>query len=434
MKKTIKAIITYLAVAGIIFMPAVSRASASFGRSSDIFNIGAGARSMAMGGAYTALSDDASAPYYNPAGLAYLDEHQLMAMHAPLFLNTNYNYLASANPFGDKAGTVALSDAMLLSDEFETRDEYNGLTDTNASFSHNAILASYAHLLPWHLAVGVNAKIIQQKIVGYSGQALGWDAGFMYRRSPLLSVGLAFANANSPEIKLDSEADVYRPVTRLGLASEVVANRLTLTADMVKTSKGKALYAAGIEFSPTKLFDLRGGFNINRSYTFGIGIKIKAIHVDYAFSETDLGAFNKVSLTWAWHNIYKSDIQPPMKEGRDIYPLSGFENQVAFKTSVPTQTVARWSLVVKDAEGKIIRTLEADLRPPEIISWDARNAVGEPVVDGLYNYVFEVKYKNGKAWSVKGDVELALPKPDLNEDKDMDLKLNGANASEEKMQ
>ena len=45
-----------------------------FGQASDLFNVGAGARSMAMGGAFTALSDDASAPYYNPAGLAYLDE------------------------------------------------------------------------------------------------------------------------------------------------------------------------------------------------------------------------------------------------------------------------------------------------------------------------------------------------------------------------
>src|SRR5688500_15546910 len=80
------------------------RATAKYGQASDLFNIGAGARSMAMGSAFTAVSDDASAPYFNPAGLAWMDEHQLMAMHAPLMLDSNYNYVASAHPFGDKWG------------------------------------------------------------------------------------------------------------------------------------------------------------------------------------------------------------------------------------------------------------------------------------------------------------------------------------------
>lgn len=38
---------------------------------------GLGARAMGMGGAYTAVADDAYAVYYNPAGLAQLREHQL---------------------------------------------------------------------------------------------------------------------------------------------------------------------------------------------------------------------------------------------------------------------------------------------------------------------------------------------------------------------
>src|SRR5690242_8033218 len=97
------------------FAPEALHAGSSYGQASDIFNIGAGARSMGMGSAFTALADDASAPYFNPAGLAFQDEHQLMLMHAPLFLNSNYNYLSSAHPFGDKWGAVAISDALLLS-------------------------------------------------------------------------------------------------------------------------------------------------------------------------------------------------------------------------------------------------------------------------------------------------------------------------------
>jgi hypothetical protein len=246
-------------------------------------------------------------------------------------------------------------------------------------------------------------------------------------------VGLALANINSPSVKLDTEGDVFRPVTRLGVASEVYKDRVTLTADMTKVEKGDSLYAGGIEFTPHKLFQLRAGYNANRSYTFGMGVKLNAFRVDYAFSDTDLGAFNKVSFTWAWHNIYKTDLEPPMKEGRAIYPLTGFTNEVAFKTTVPGHVVARWTLIIKNSEGKDVRTLGGDLRPPEIIKWDAKNSVGEPVVDGKYGYTFTVDYKNGKQWVVDGDLDLALPKNNVDEGDDMNLKLNGAKASEEEM-
>jgi len=408
-------------------------ANDSFGQASDIFHVGAGARAMGMGGAFGGLADDASAPYYNPSGLAYLDEHQLMAMHAPLMMDSNLNYLATANPFGDKWGTVALSDILLLSNKFEVRDQYNNVMDSNGDTRHNVIMGSYAHKLPMNFAGGINLKLIQQKVVGFSDRALGMDLGFMFRPSARLSVGYTMENINSPSLTLDSSPDKYRAMNRLGFASEVFKDKLTLTVDAIKVSQEKAIYAAGLEFSPTKLFQIRTGYNANRSYTFGLGIKINAFRVDYAFSDTDLGAFNKVSFTWAWHNIYKTELEPPMKEGRAVYPLTGFENQVAFKTVVPSQTVARWTLTIKNSEGQEVRKLEADLRPPEVIAWDAKNAVGEPLVGGKYTYTFDVKYKNGKEWVVNGDVSLDMPDNKMKEVIDMNLDINGARASEEEL-
>lgn len=424
--------LAYLILSAIValFLSTMAHADATFGHSSDIFNIGAGARSMAMGGAFTGLADDASAPYFNPAGLAHLDEHQIMAMHAPLFLDSNYNYLSSVNPLGDKWGAVGLSDAMLSSDKFVTRDDNNAIIDSNAALRNNALFVSYAHKLPFNLAAGTNVKFLQQKVAGYSGSGLGLDLGLMWTMSPLLRVGWAVANVNSPSVKLDTSDDKLRPINRFGLASEVYKDKVLITADMTKVEKGDSLFAGGIEFTPHKLFQLRGGYNANRSYTFGMGVNLNAFRVDYAFSDTDLGAFNKVSFTWAWHNIYKTDLEPPMKEGRAIYPLAGFTNEVAFKTQVPGHVVARWNLVIKNAEGKNVRTLYGDLRPPEIVKWDAKNEVGEPVVDGTYNYSFTVDYKNGKSWNTGGNLDLALPKNEVNKD-DMNLELNGTKAAEE---
>jgi hypothetical protein len=95
--------------------------------------------------------------------------------------------------------------------------------------------------------------------------------------------------------------------------------------------------------------------------------------------------------------------------------------------------VARWTLEIKNADGKDVRKLGGDLRPPEIVKWDAKNEVGEPLVDGQYNYTFTVDYKNGKSWTTDGGLNLALPKNQQDGDVDMDLKLNGTKAAEEEM-
>lgn len=409
-------------------------ASADYGQASDLFNVGAGARSMAMGSAFTALANDASAPYFNPAGLAFLDEHQLMVMHAPLFIDTNYNYVASANPLGDRWGTLALSDALLLSKGFQVRDRSNNLVSDNGSLNNNAIFGSYARKVTQRISVGGNAKFIQQKISGFSDSTLGLDAGLLFKPAPVISLGLMLGNINAPSIKLDREEDVYRPITRIGAASEIFRGRLTLTADITKVSQQSNQFAAGAELAVNRFFSIRTGYNANRSYTLGAGVGLKKLRVDYAFSNTDIGVFNKVSLTWAWANIYKTDIEPPMKEGRAVYPLAGFENQVTFKTSVPAQSVANWTLDITDAEGKPVRRLTGDLHPPAKIEWDAKNEIGEPTVDGIYNYHFSVNYKNGKKWENEGALKLALPDHARKEVLDMSLQLNGAKETELKAQ
>ncbi len=78
----------------------VVRAETVFGDAGDYLRQGAGARPLGMGGAFTAVADDASAEYWNPAGLAFLDEYQLITMYAPYNFGTNLYYLGVGIPLG----------------------------------------------------------------------------------------------------------------------------------------------------------------------------------------------------------------------------------------------------------------------------------------------------------------------------------------------
>ena len=51
----------------------------------EFLKLGVGARALGMGGAFAGLADDASAAYWNPAGLAYLKTNQFMPTHSEEF-------------------------------------------------------------------------------------------------------------------------------------------------------------------------------------------------------------------------------------------------------------------------------------------------------------------------------------------------------------
>jgi len=45
-----------------------------------LFDVGMGARALGMGGAFVAVANDANALYYNPAGLALIEDHDVTSM------------------------------------------------------------------------------------------------------------------------------------------------------------------------------------------------------------------------------------------------------------------------------------------------------------------------------------------------------------------
>lgn len=59
--------------------------------------LGVGARAMAMGSAYTAVSDDLTAIYYNPAGLAQIEDHQIMLGY--IWSNPRLKESSAADPY-----------------------------------------------------------------------------------------------------------------------------------------------------------------------------------------------------------------------------------------------------------------------------------------------------------------------------------------------
>ena len=87
-----------LAVIALLILPLRPCAAEPF--AGEFLTLGAGARAIGMGGAYSALADDASAAYWNPAGLAQVDRTQAAFMHSTLHGLDAYDYFNAAHPIG----------------------------------------------------------------------------------------------------------------------------------------------------------------------------------------------------------------------------------------------------------------------------------------------------------------------------------------------
>lgn len=68
--------------------------------------IGFGARALAMGGAYTALANDFSAIYWNPAGLAVIPGGGIFAEGLGNSISNKITYVGSSNPVNDKNNRI----------------------------------------------------------------------------------------------------------------------------------------------------------------------------------------------------------------------------------------------------------------------------------------------------------------------------------------
>jgi len=304
-KRVLRILIVSVSIFGMHWQ--LARADNYYGMANDYLQYGAGARSLALGGAYVALANEASAPYWNPAGLTQINKNEFLAMYAPFFEQTSYNFVSYVHPLG-RLGTLAISDVLSHSAGYEEVDNTGNVIGRNKSIFKNAIIISYANRIYSRISLGASLKLIHERVMRYSGNGQGIDLGILYQPLDALNVGLAVQNVLQPKITLRYDPDVYDINFKAGVALKTFSNRIILTADINKLVDEKVYFCAGLEVSPwekisspsLKRVDLRAGFNHLQTFTCGLGLKIKFFTVDYAFSPHDMGNLHKFALTFSW--------------------------------------------------------------------------------------------------------------------------------------
>lgn len=262
--------------------------------------LGTGARATALGGAYTALGDDASAIGWNPAGLARIEKREAAASHAELVERTRLDFAAYAHPT-DK-GTFAVGLLYLSHGSFDGRDSAGRPTGA-VTASDSALALAYARKTDF-ADVGVSAKVITSHIAEAQAQTIALDLG-VRRQIAEVKGGKVFAAAAVRNAGAGLKYSTQRTDLPLQLAAggAWVSERGALGIDVVNGPRGSGTDVAfGGEYRVVKGFTFRAGygtagliaggsgFDAMRGLSFGLGLKYERVSFDYAVTPSgDLG-------------------------------------------------------------------------------------------------------------------------------------------------
>lgn len=344
--------------------------------SNEFMNIGVGGRGLGLSNATSASVSDVYAGYYNPAGLARINNSfQVGLMHTEYFAGiAKYDYGAFAVPFANKTKVLGFSFFRFGIDDIpntlflvgpDGSINYNNITSFSAA--DYAFMFHYAQSFKKApgLTIGGTAKIIHRNIGKFANSTgFGVDLGLQYHIKGV-RIGLMLrditttfnawrfnftdaekqvllaTNNELPKNSLEQTA----PLISLGLGYQIgIKNKVFITPEvnLLMSTDGKRNVllpgkpvsldiAAGLEISLWNIGFLRTGVgNIQRYYaedgkrnfsvspSVGAGVKIKVVSLDYSL--TNLTALNGSQDNGLYSHVIslRADINVKPKKNKTI--------------------------------------------------------------------------------------------------------------------
>jgi len=349
-------------------------------------------RATAMGESYASVTEDAYAAYWNPAGLANVEQAEVAVTYNDSFGEVTHQYLSAAFPLS-YGSTLDINITRLTVAPFQGYDAV-GRNTTKVQSSDMAIGVAYGRTIVKDeierpvINVGANLKTINETLNNVSANALAADLGAVYYLRPAnywlskvqaqeYRFALTVRNLGSG-LKYDKVTSPLPTSVTLGsswLSHPYGSATLILSMDHTIANDEKYSVSLGAEYQAFQLLSFRAGFKsgqaIGSGARFGVGFRLSFADLDYSMSPFgDLGAMHKVGMT--------------VKFGKSFAraPLAGRSQRVEKARLISTKArIEKLDLFAND----FIRLAKIDLENRQYVSADANLNKAFNLEPGLRN-------------------------------------------------
>ena len=269
-----------------------------------------GARSVAMGTAFTGLADDEFAMYYNPAGLAMAVEKRYLIEYHNYITDMQSGMIGVVKPMNDR-NVVGGYISYLNYGKF-LRTDLSGVVLSEFSGGDILMAISYAHRPSYRYMIGGSFKLIYEKLENYSATGVAVDLGARYIDvREKYAFGLALQNLGTQLSALGSEKDKLPLTLRGGASGKPRGIYTVFSGDVIVPFDNDLYFCLGAELQKFKPLFIRAGYNSGgkniraanstdnkAGFSAGVGFDHRRLHFSYAFTpQAELGDSHRLTIT-----------------------------------------------------------------------------------------------------------------------------------------
>ncbi len=288
--------------------------------SAQFLKIGVGARAGGMGDSFIAIANDASALYWNPAGLTQFADNQALFAHTAWLVDIQHEFVGAVYHLTPD-DAIGLAFTSLHTDDMPVTTELQPTGDgTYFHFGDVAFGLSYSRRMTTQFSFGATVRYFQESLDMLRMRGVLVDLGTYYWTGlgslRFSAVVTNFGNQVSPSgtaVLLNgqqvSQYQEFSPPTtfKFGFAFEPIkeeSSSLTTALQLNHPNDNSENLSIGAEYQWFNSFFVRGGYKLNvdeETFSFGGGLatslSLVSLSFDYGFTAFQtLGSVHRISL------------------------------------------------------------------------------------------------------------------------------------------
>jgi hypothetical protein len=298
-------------------IPAVASAAEVFEKvgtfGAQFLKIGVSARATALGSAFTAIADDATAVYWNPAGIVSIRGSELTLNQTMWPADIKLSYAAYVFNPRSIPGTFAISARALWMDPEPERTAFKP-EGTGRTFDNgmSTLGLTYSRYFTDKFSAGFTGYYMHSGLAETSVNSFIMDVGILYRVGIRgMKIGMIIQSLGG-EVNYDDRPARMPTTFKVGVSFVPIRTKrqsVLVSGEFQHPADNAERANFGLEYGMDETFFLRGGYNLNydvETFSAGAGFRIhtgerSAAALDYSYVDmSSLGGVHRVTVSFRY--------------------------------------------------------------------------------------------------------------------------------------